>query len=135
MVATFGTDDHVCMRQYTISAPKGAVFFVKGGDTVAKRLVLGAQRFNFEADGRRIAGATMHILEPRPTDPDGNRIGFQTLSVPASLDVFLELSRQDLPAIFDCDEGLKPNAKGRAEMFVRAVSYVQAVDMALGVGL
>ncbi len=102
---------------------------------MATRLVVGAQRFNFEADGRRIVGATVSILEPRPKDADGNRVGYQVLTVPATMEVFLEVSRQSLPGYFRSQEGVKANAKGRAELVVESMDFVGSLELGVEVGL
>lgn len=99
---------------------------------MAKRLVIGANRFNFTSpDGKHISGANLTILEPRPVDIDGNRVGFQTLQLPTNLEAYLVISRQSLPAWFETVEGVRGNAKGRAELTVDSVSYSESCDLGI----
>lgn len=95
---------------------------------MVRRLIIGADRYNFEAkDGSRVVGANVYYLEPRPEDANGNRKGFQVVKIPASNEAFLGV--RELPGFYEVEEGIKVNAKGHGEVTCQSVRLAAPLDM------
>jgi hypothetical protein len=96
---------------------------------MAKRLIVGAYRYNFKDkdSDRQIAGVSVQILEPVQADSENNRKGFSPIKVNAPLLVWSDLT--ELPAFYETSENLRINAQGKAEMSFSGVKFLSGVDV------
>lgn len=92
-------------------------------------LVLGANRYNFESDGRMVRGVTLHYLETYDV-ADANKRGLLPLKTSTTDEVFESLTQA--PCYADADFGRRPGKAGKAETYIRGVKILGPLSLQTG---
>lgn len=102
----------------------------QGNAMSEKALILSADKFNFtdKDTGQVFAGVTVWYVNDY-RDYGDESLGFKPTKVNASDEIFEQLRKANLPAVFEMGFGSRPGSQGKASLTLVGVKHVNDVDL------
>jgi hypothetical protein len=96
---------------------------------MAAYLILAVKQYRFaqEGTGEIVSGVTVTYCD-EPTY-DANTKGFTPMKITAPLDTWKDFDK--IPALYEMDFSLKPDAKGKAQLVFRAAKFKKEIAIPL----